>query len=180
MGGQVLLDCCDPQAIRDLAGCLQIVEDPQTFGHCHCLGGPTMELYSGAQHVATIGLQHGRAIRWKQWYHDAQLQAGDRLTRWLHDQGIDPAQLEAIYHRGDNFLLAEATPSSETRKTAQQLCSEAQERAQQGQLAEALQLCTQALARPPGRAGYFLRCWLRSATSSGWMGIERVSPPGVA
>jgi tetratricopeptide (TPR) repeat protein len=158
VGGRVLLDARDASAIRDLAGCLQIVEDPRTFGHCHCLGGPTMELYAGPEHVATIGLQHGRAIRWKQWYHDAQLQDGDRLTRWLQDQGVDAAQLEAIYQRGDNFLIADADASSPRQNEARRLCAQAQGRAQGGDLAEALRLCTRALELDPDQvAAYALR-----------------------
>jgi tetratricopeptide (TPR) repeat protein len=146
MGGRVLLDTRDAGAIRELANCLQISEDPQTFGHCHCLGGPTMELYAGGEHVATIGLQHGGAIRWNHWYHDAQLQEGERLTQWLHKQGVDPAQLESIYHRGDNFLFSEGQMSSGSRKEAQQLAMQAEERAQRGALAQALELCGRALA----------------------------------
>jgi tetratricopeptide (TPR) repeat protein len=158
MGGPVLLDTRDARAIQDLAGCLRIVEDPRTFGHCSCLGGPTMELYAGLEHLATIGVQHGRAIRWKQWYHDAQLEAGDQLTRWLHDQGVDPTRLEAIYQRGDNFVFAEPDASSGRRQEARQLGAQAQERAQEGNLAEALQLCTQALELDPDQAeGYGLR-----------------------
>jgi tetratricopeptide (TPR) repeat protein len=157
MGGPVLIDTCDAKAIGDLASCLQIVEDPSTFGHCSCLGGPTMELYAGAEHVATIGLQHGRAIRWKQWYHDAQLRAGDRLTRWLHNQGVAPAKLKAIYQRGDNFLF-QSPALSERQKQAQQLCSQSQECAQQGKLAEALELCTRAVGLDPEQAeAYALR-----------------------
>jgi tetratricopeptide (TPR) repeat protein len=152
MGGPVLFETRDARALLELAGCLQIVEDPSTFNHCSCLGGPTMELYAGPEHVATIGLQHGRAIRWKQWYHDAQLQAGDRLTRWLHDQGVAPARLEAIYQRGDNFLFAEPPASTGRQQESQRLCAQAQERAQEGQLTEALRLCTRALELDPDQA----------------------------
>jgi tetratricopeptide (TPR) repeat protein len=152
LGGGVLFDTRDTQSIRDLATCLQIVEDPKTFGHCACLGGPTMELYVGLEHVATIGLQHGRAIRWKQWYHDGQLLAGDRLTRWLQEQGVDPTRLEAIYQRGNNFLFGDHNAASERSQEAQQLCVKAQERAQEGKLAEALELCSRALTRDPEQA----------------------------
>lgn len=158
MGGPVLIDSCDPGAIRELAGCLQIVEDPATFGHCHCLGGPTIELYAGPEHVATIGLQHGRAIRWERWYHDAQLRAGDRLTRWLHTRGVDPARLEAIYQRGNNFLFAEPGALSGRQQEAQRLAVQAQELAREGNLGEALRLCTRAVELDTDRAeAYALR-----------------------
>jgi tetratricopeptide (TPR) repeat protein len=158
MGGPVLFDSRDESAIQELASCLKIVEDPSTFTHCACLGGPTMELYAGLEHVATIGLQHGRAIRWKQWYHDAQLQAGDQLNRWLHDRGVDPARLEAIFHRGDNFLVGESEASGAHGEEVQKLLADAQERARQGKLADALPLCTRALALDPERTeAYALR-----------------------
>jgi serine/threonine-protein kinase len=151
MGGPVLLDSRDAGAIRELGACLQIIEDPQTFSHCSCLGGPTLELYAGPEHVATIGLQHGRAIRWKQWYHDAQLRDGDRLTRWLIDHGVERARLEEIYQRGDNFLFRDE-PTSGPQNEARQLGSQAEERAREGKLAEAVQLCTRALALDPDQA----------------------------
>jgi tetratricopeptide (TPR) repeat protein len=159
MGGRVLLDSRDASTILDLASCLQIVEDPSTFGHCGCLGGPTMELYAGLEHVATIGLQHGRAIRWNQWYHDAQLQSGDRLRAWLHKQGVDPAELEAIYRRGNNFLYPGGSQFSEHQKAAQQLCSQAQQWANEGRLTEALELCTRAIGldTDQGTMAYDLR-----------------------
>jgi tetratricopeptide (TPR) repeat protein len=153
MGGPVLLDTSDAGIIRGLADCLRIVEDPSTFGHCHCLGGPTVELYAGPEHVATIGVQHGRAIRWKRWHHDAQLQDGDRLNHWLHDQGVDRARLAAIYERGNNFLFGGASPTpSEGQRRVRELVSQAQDRAQGGSLDEALSLCTRALEIDPDAA----------------------------
>jgi tetratricopeptide (TPR) repeat protein len=149
MGGPVLIDSSDANATGELASCLRIVEDPSTFGHCQCLGGPTIEFYSGPEHIATIGLQHGKAIRWKQWYHDAQLEAGDRLTRWLHRHGIAPAKLQAIYERGNNHLLGGSAPPSNGQRDARQLCLQAQKQAQEGNLTEALELCTRALGRDP-------------------------------
>ncbi|MFO0893072.1 MAG: tetratricopeptide repeat protein [Isosphaeraceae bacterium] len=146
MGGRVLIDVRDAGALRDLADCLQIVEDPGTFGHCACLGGPTMELYAGHRLAATIGVQHGRAIRWKRWHHDAQLQNVGRLTRWLHDQGIPPAQLEAIYGRGmaAGFIGDGDDDLAEHEKRARDLCARARELANAGDLERAERLCAQA------------------------------------
>src|SRR5262249_4378568 len=54
LGGPVLFETRDARAIQELADCLQIVEDASTFSHCACLGGPTLELYAGPEHLATI------------------------------------------------------------------------------------------------------------------------------
>jgi len=94
----VLVDTSEADAIADFRRCFVISEDPGTFGHCSCLGGPTLELFAGSERVATIGLQHGRAIRWKQWKHDALLRDGQLLTAWLTDNGSNTKLLEVLYH----------------------------------------------------------------------------------
>ena len=78
MTGKVLATVTDPLSLKSLQQSLQIIEDPTTFDHCHCLGGPTLECYAGHPLMATISLQHGKAIRWKSWHHDARLQDGAR------------------------------------------------------------------------------------------------------
>ncbi|MHB0960868.1 MAG: tetratricopeptide repeat protein [Pirellulaceae bacterium] len=94
----VLLDTSDTDALSDFRQCFGIIEDPSTFGHCSCLGGPTLELFAGRERIATIGLQHGRAIRWKQWKHDAALRNGQLLTTWLTDHGLYRKLLDLLYH----------------------------------------------------------------------------------
>lgn len=98
MGSEVVLDTSDSKELAAFRATLQIVEDPRTFSHCSCLGGPTLELLAGEELIATIGLQHGRAIRWKQWKHDAQLRAGQALNDWLTRHGIDGELLDALLH----------------------------------------------------------------------------------
>jgi serine/threonine-protein kinase len=142
MGGEVLADVRDLTAISKLAACVKIVEDPRTFNHCMCTGGPVMELYDHLELIATLGLQHGRAIRWKQWYHDAQLQDGARLDRWLAEQGIDPAQLQSIYHR--NFLMEGPKVHSEAHREALGVKQQAIECLNAGRLSEALMNCDRA------------------------------------
>lgn len=93
----VLLDTSEPDAIAALRACLQIVEDPRTHSHCGCLGGPTLELFGGPDPEAAIGLQHGGAIRWAAWQHDAPLLDGPRLDAWLTHHGVDPALLQMLY-----------------------------------------------------------------------------------
>src|SRR5262249_22743379 len=88
MSPEAVLDTSDAQALTAFRKTLRIVEDPRTFSHCSCLGGPTLELFSGQDLLATIGLQHGQAIRWKQWKHDAKLCNGQTLNDWLTRYGV--------------------------------------------------------------------------------------------
>ena len=163
-GGKVLLDSSDANSIRGLAACLKIDDDPQTFRHCACLGGPTIELYAGAELVATIGLHHGRSIRWKKWRHDAQLADSKSITRWLQDRGVNPKELEAIYGRGGNIFSGEPGPGSKGLAEAEKLCQQASERATEGNLLLALDLCTRALELEPDLAGgYGLRAQINSS-----------------
>ncbi len=67
IGCDVLVDTRSKAEIETLRGSLKIVEDPATFGHCGCLGGPTIEFFAGkgADPVATLALHHGHAVRWR-------------------------------------------------------------------------------------------------------------------
>jgi tetratricopeptide (TPR) repeat protein len=98
MGSEAVLDTADAEALAAFRKALKIVEDPNTFSHCSCLGGPTLQLYSGQHLLATIGLQHGHAIRWKKWRHDAQLCNGQALSDWLTRHGVEPAMLDVLLH----------------------------------------------------------------------------------
>jgi tetratricopeptide (TPR) repeat protein len=146
MGGDVLLDTDDPGALRELADCLRVVEDTRTFGHCACLGGPTLELYAGPELLATLGLQHGKAIRWARWYHDARLRDGGRLRRWLTGRGVGAGLLESIDRRGNDFLFGREEPASDDQRRARELAARARSRARAGQMAEALEDCNRSLA----------------------------------
>lgn len=99
----VLLDTSKSEPLAALGACLQINADPVTFGHCMCLGGPTLELFAGPERAATISLHHGRTIRWSQWKHDSQLRDGGNLTAWLVKNGLDSELLEMLYKNACAF-----------------------------------------------------------------------------
>ena len=84
--GAVLLDVSDAGEIERMKGHLDIVE-AGPFGHCLCLGGPTLELFAGEKRKAVIGLQHGRAIRWHGWKGDAPLANPGGLLEWMASLG---------------------------------------------------------------------------------------------
>lgn len=89
IGSLVVVEETDPAAILALRGCLGILEEPSTFSHCMCLGGPTLELYADKELLATIAMHHGAAIRWYVWKHDAALRRGDGLVNWLVKRGLE-------------------------------------------------------------------------------------------
>jgi tetratricopeptide (TPR) repeat protein len=83
IGVMVLLDSADSGILAALGEALSVEPDPATFGHCACLGNPTLELFCGETRLAVIGLHHGESLRWPRWKHDARLVRPEALTSWL-------------------------------------------------------------------------------------------------
>jgi hypothetical protein len=91
----LLADESEPAAVESFGRACRISEDPRTFGHCMCLGQPTIELLDvGGRRVATLGMQHGSAIRWDLWQHDAQLLDGQAVLDWLMARGVNAEQMK--------------------------------------------------------------------------------------
>jgi hypothetical protein len=87
----LVLECHDLPSLKELRSSLEVVEDPTTFGHCMCLGSPTIECYRGQDLLAAIGIHHGLSIRWDAWKHDAHLRDGSALLNWFDARGFsDP------------------------------------------------------------------------------------------
>jgi hypothetical protein len=86
---ELLVEESDPEAVEAFRRAFRISEDPSTFGHCMCLGQPTIELLDKeGQRAGTLGMQHGHAVRWDYWKHDAQLLDGQAVVGWLAERGI--------------------------------------------------------------------------------------------
>ena len=82
-------DVTEPALLESFRRAFRISEDPNTFGHCMCLGQPTLELFDEAgQRIGTPGMQHGHAVRWDYWKHDAQLLDGSAIRSWLAERGV--------------------------------------------------------------------------------------------
>jgi hypothetical protein len=85
----LLADVTRPALLESFRRAFRISEDPTTFGHCMCLGQPTLELFDEAgQRVGTLGMQHGHAVRWDFWKHDARLLDGNAIRIWLTEQSV--------------------------------------------------------------------------------------------
>jgi tetratricopeptide (TPR) repeat protein len=168
MSSEALLDTSDAQALAEFRITLRIVEDPRTFSHCSCLGGPTLELFSGEAVIATIGLQHGQAIRWKQWKHDAKLRNGQALNDWLTRYGVAPAFLDVLlgnqYDAGGMMPLGVRRSGSSPLSPAEQRIRLAElARVRGGDLDAALAECEKVLDAEPGLAfGYAIRALIHS------------------
>jgi hypothetical protein len=95
---EVLLDTAEPEALRAFRQALHIVERSEPFGRCSCLGCPTLELYSEDQLLASIGVQHGQAIRWDRWKRAAELSDDQALNHWLITHGVKPGLVDVLVH----------------------------------------------------------------------------------
>lgn len=167
MGSEVILDTSDSQALTAFGKTLQIVEDPRTFAHCACLGGPTLELCIGREVVATIGLQHGHSIRWAKWKHDARLRNGQALNDWLAKYGVETELLEVLfenkYDAGGLLPMGfQRSGSLPLTRAEQQVRLAELQRVRSDDLEGALAKCQKVLDLEPGLAfGYAVRALIR-------------------
>jgi hypothetical protein len=106
LGKQVWLDTSAADDLATVRRGLRIIEDPETFGHCMCLGDFVIELYAGRKRLAALGWHHGRSIRWEVWKHDALLVDGHVILDWLAGHGVsgpreayEAAELDAQRYR---------------------------------------------------------------------------------
>jgi hypothetical protein len=81
--------------IKQLAEGLEF-QSGQTLGGCPCNGYPRVDWFQGKQRIATIAVQHCKAIRWKGFQADAKLtsRSGEWLQQWLTEHGVDPAKMK--------------------------------------------------------------------------------------
>lgn len=166
LGPEIILDTSDAKALARLRRVLKIFESPDTFTHCACLGGPTLELYTGEQLLATIGVHHGHSVRWAEWKHDARLTDERGLKNWLIENGVEPAFLDVLFHNQYDysslmgmseigFQRHDAAPLS---PREQRLRLVELERVRGGNLDEALAACQKELDAEPDLAfGYAVR-----------------------
>lgn len=167
LGAEAVLETNDPAALAALRETLRVVEDPRTFAHCACLGGPTLELYSGQDLVATIGLQHGHSIRWAKWKHDARLCNGQALSDWLTRHGIDQEFLDVLLHNqydagGMMPLGFQRSGPAPLSRAEQQVRLAELARVRDGDLARALARCQKVIDEDPSQAfAYVVRGLIR-------------------
>lgn len=72
---------------------LIVIDEAGSNGACMCCGKPTMEFHQGTKLIATVGIQHGHALRADFWPADARLtqKSSCDFTEWLAKRGVtDP------------------------------------------------------------------------------------------
>lgn len=131
IGGRVLADATDPEAISFLARATRIDEDPATFHHCACLGNLVIELYRGDQLLASLGVHHGKGLRWSGWKDDANLADPNRLITWMELHGLSVEVVTMSY----SF---EAMQVDLARKPAERLTMRVESYLSRGELDRAL------------------------------------------
>ena len=94
MTDQLLFEEWNEDAINAFRNMLRINEDPVTFSHCPCLGQPTIQLLDAdAKWIGTLGLHHGRLLRWDYWKHDVEMLEREKVIDWLIDRGVTSKQM---------------------------------------------------------------------------------------
>lgn len=82
--------------INEFLKSIEIDEQESGF-HCMCCGEPSIEFYKGEKLLVTLGLHHGRSLRWEngEWPGDGLLtkKSAKFICGWLSKRGIDgPAE----------------------------------------------------------------------------------------
>lgn len=145
----LLIDTDETAALQSLRECLQIDVAPATFGHCNCLGGPSLELWGGDECLAALGLHHGTSIRWVRWRHDARFTSGRRIDDWLTEQGVEPELLKLIYENLYQPGPVRPLPRRDLSRAEQWVCL-AEAAARAGELPRAQDHLSHALTLEPG------------------------------
>jgi hypothetical protein len=85
----VLFTVTDPMELRQLVEKIQF-QKAQNTNSCACLGYPGIDWYRGQERIAATSVQHGRAVRWKDFPADALLteESAAWLRQWLMGHGI--------------------------------------------------------------------------------------------
>jgi hypothetical protein len=116
---RVLAEFNNDESLAQLRNCLRIIEDPTTLFHCMCIGEEALELHGATGTLATIGLHHGRSIRWEVWSSDATLENGRRLLEFLAARGVS-APLERF--EGDQRQAERAEREADRWRDAMPSC----------------------------------------------------------
>lgn len=68
------------------------IDDASSETTCACCGKPTIEFYKGGKLYLTLGIQHGKALRWIDgpWEGDGSLTSGSarQFGEWLETRGV--------------------------------------------------------------------------------------------
>ncbi len=143
LGVEVLLDTRNAAEISAFRAALRIEENRQSFTHCACLGGPTVECYAGRTVAATLSFHfhHGHGVRWHCWKHDARLADPEPLLQWFSRHKIEADPGKSSEDPMQLHLLAMAD--------AERLAYRAQSHLMRGEIHQALEDCSQAFAVDP-------------------------------
>jgi hypothetical protein len=93
---RILFKSRDRGLITNLVASLQTI-DHQSGAHCGCVGNPTIEFFHGWNKLATVGMHHGKLLRWdKGWAGDGMLtkESSTNLLLLLKQHGLTDTDLE--------------------------------------------------------------------------------------
>lgn len=87
---ETILEERDPGQVREFLRQIRI-DDRKSGFHCMCCGDFSFEVYRGEELLVTIGLHHGRSLRWSEgWKGDGLMTEGSAayLKKWFLAHGV--------------------------------------------------------------------------------------------
>jgi hypothetical protein len=92
---KVLFQLVQPAEVRLVFDKLQF-ENDQATRSCPCFGYPGVDWYRKNERLAVTSIQHGLAVRWKEFPGDAALtkESSEWLQQWLTAHGIPQEKLK--------------------------------------------------------------------------------------
>lgn len=92
---KVLVTITDPQEIKAFNDLFEF-EPKQKWGKCMCCGHPGSDWYAGDYRLALTAMQHGQALRWRDFPGDAALTAesAKKLAAWMQESKLPDPQDE--------------------------------------------------------------------------------------
>lgn len=89
-GQERLVVLTNAQAISEFNSTITLVKTQEVGFSCMCCGFPGVDWYKGTNRIALTSIQHGEALRWKDFPCDVSFtpESSHALAIWLLDHGI--------------------------------------------------------------------------------------------
>jgi hypothetical protein len=96
--GKTLFESTDRKDLDDLKSIL-VLEPPDEWSHCMCIGSPALYLYARSGEVVQLTNHHGRSVRCSLWSSDVRISNTEKWLSWLDNRGMTGPRQEVAAMR---------------------------------------------------------------------------------